>query len=877
MSTARSPKLRAYQSWVANETLEDYSLRYAARSYRRWTPFVIANTALGGISFLALEAIGGAITLSYGFANAFPAILVTSLFIFVTSLPIAFYSSRYNIDMDLLTRGAGFGYIGSTITSLIYASFTFIFFALEGAIMAQALKLMADVPLVLGYLISSLVIIPITFGGMTLISRLQMWTQPLWLAMMFAPFLYIVIGHPETFHDWASHIGSEQGADHFDLIAFGSALGVLFALSIQIGEQVDYLRFLPDKTPANRMRWWLTVVSAGPGWIIIGGFKILFGSLLAVLAVSAGLDRETALEPIHMFVGAYGYITADPQLALLLAGVFVLISQVKINVTNAYAGSLAWSNFFSRAAHYHPGRVVWLIFNIMISLFLMLLGIFQTLELVLAVFSVIAAAWIGALFADLAILKPLKVSPPFIEFRRAYLHDLNPVGCGAMALGGVLGGLCFAGAFGTVAEAFAAPIAFAVAVGTAVAIGVGSKGRFYLARQPVTFQKARGRGMRCEICGVHYERPDMVYCTFYARPICSLCCSLDSICNDVCKAPSARGDADQPDWLHRTVGAKIAPYMSRRLRKVAFIFAALSFVVASSFLLTYRLIETPSDPVGEKANLLIQAFLALQPLLAIGAWWIVLAQESRDLAQRDLVESLEQLDKAQRELASSARLAAIGQITATVSHELRNPLGTLVTSSEILGRSLAQSPSPISEELARLKRNVWRCVRIIDDLLEFSRRESLTLAPVAIDEWVRQHVAAGDLGIVGDLTCDLGAGRRVMADGERLRQLLANILTNAAHACEARAESGRRIVLTTRSEADRVIVSVHDNGEGMSPEIVEKVFEPLFSTKAFGVGLGMPIVKRVVEQHRGEIRIDSRPGEGTTVSVMFPALPEDFG
>jgi hypothetical protein len=132
LDTPQLPALRSYQSWIANETLEDYSLRYAARSFRRWSPFVIANTAIGGISFLALEAIGGAVTLSYGFANAFPAILAVCLFVFATNLPVAYYSSRYNIDMDLLTRGSGFGYIGSTITSLIYATFTFVFFALEG-------------------------------------------------------------------------------------------------------------------------------------------------------------------------------------------------------------------------------------------------------------------------------------------------------------------------------------------------------------------------------------------------------------------------------------------------------------------------------------------------------------------------------------------------------------------------------------------------------------------------------------------------------------------------------------------------------------------------------------------------------------------------
>ncbi len=122
---------REYQSWVANESLEDYALRYAASSYRRWSPGVMANTALGGISFLALEAIGASITLSYGFQNAMMAVLVVSLVIFALSLPIAYWCAVSNVDIDLLTRGAGFGYIGSTITSLIYASFTFIFFGVE--------------------------------------------------------------------------------------------------------------------------------------------------------------------------------------------------------------------------------------------------------------------------------------------------------------------------------------------------------------------------------------------------------------------------------------------------------------------------------------------------------------------------------------------------------------------------------------------------------------------------------------------------------------------------------------------------------------------------------------------------------------------------
>src|SRR5258705_6740930 len=126
---------RQYNQWVANQTLEDYALRVTAKSARRWSAARVANTALGACSFLALEAIGGTITLNYGATNAAAAILVVSLVIFCCGLPIAYHAAKCGIDIDLLTRGAGFGYIGSTITSLIYASFTFLFFPIEAGIL----------------------------------------------------------------------------------------------------------------------------------------------------------------------------------------------------------------------------------------------------------------------------------------------------------------------------------------------------------------------------------------------------------------------------------------------------------------------------------------------------------------------------------------------------------------------------------------------------------------------------------------------------------------------------------------------------------------------------------------------------------------------
>jgi cytosine/uracil/thiamine/allantoin permease len=188
---------RDYNSWVARESLEDYALRFTTRRFRQWSLWRVANTALGGVaSFLVLEAVGATMLVQAGFFNALLAILLTGLVILLAGLPISVYAARYGVDMDLLTRGAGFGYIGSTVTSLIYASFTFIFFALEAAIMAYALELGFGIPPVAGYLLCALLVLPLVTHGVTAISRLQSWTQPLWLLLLVLPYACLLWQEP---------------------------------------------------------------------------------------------------------------------------------------------------------------------------------------------------------------------------------------------------------------------------------------------------------------------------------------------------------------------------------------------------------------------------------------------------------------------------------------------------------------------------------------------------------------------------------------------------------------------------------------------------------------------------------------------------------
>jgi len=530
---------RKFSRLVDDPMLEDYSLRYAPTTFRRWSEYTVATAALGGIAYLADFAIGASIAITFGFANAFWAILLAATVIFLTSLPISYYCAKYCIDMDLLTRGAGFGYLGSTITSLIYATFTFIFFALEGAIMAQAFESGLGIPLWLGYLISAVAIIPLVIFGMTLLSKFQVWTQPLWLLLMFAPFVAILATDAGSFSDWTSFKGNADSST-LDAISLGVGAGIALSLIAQIGEQVDYLRFMPTKTKANSRRWWTAVIAAGPGWVILGAFKQLGGAFLAFyIAADVGLVK--AGEPIEQFIAGFDSFLPS-GMVVALAVFFVILSQVKINVTNAYSGSLSWSNFFSRVLHWHPGRVVWVFFNVAIALALMEFGVFGFLNTVLGFYSNVAIAWIGAVVADLIIIKPLlKLSPSYVEFKRANLYPINPVGFGAMVIASTFSILAFFGAFGETLDAYSPFLALGIAMVLAPVIAIATKGKYYIARAPSIPGSEPGAPpmtTECTVCQQEYEAPDMATCPFHSGAICSLCCTLEKSCHDMCKTKS---------------------------------------------------------------------------------------------------------------------------------------------------------------------------------------------------------------------------------------------------------------------------------------------------------------------------------------------------
>ncbi len=881
---------REYNQWVANQTLEDYALRFTAKKARRWSSLRVANTALGAISFLALEAIGGTITLSCGFSNAVAAILAVGVLIFATGLPISYYAAKYGVDIDLLTRGAGFGYIGSTITSLIYASFTFIFFAIEAAIMSMALEKCFGVPLAVGYVISALVVIPLVTHGITFISRFQLWTQPVWAVLHLLPFLFIAAYSAHSFHDWTGFAGrAERGAAGFDLVLFGAAASVVLSLIAQIGEQVDFLRFLPPERPGNRIGRWSALLCAGPGWIVLGTLKLLAGSFLAYLAHEHGVALEKAAQPTEMYAVAFQYMISSPAAAAMLAGIFVVVSQLKINVTNSYAGSIAWSNFFSRLTHRHPGRVVWLVFNVTIALLLIELGVYAALERILALYSAIAAAWVGALVADLAINKPLGLSPPYIEFKRAHLYDINPVGVGAMLLASLAAGLAFTGVFGVTARALTPFVALAVAFVAAPLIAYATDGRYYIARKPRR-SWAGETAVRCSICENPFEPEDTAFCPAYGGPICSLCCSLDSRCHDLCK-PRGRLSSQLAALLGALVPAPLVARIDSRLGHYLGLLLLLGSVIGMTLAVIYLQIAPSSDLSSAVVRTAFwKIFFLLLIIAGIAAWLFVLTQESRKVAEEEsrrqttlLMREIAahkrtdaQLQKA-KEAAEAANLAKSRYVVG-LSHELRTPLNAVLGYAQLLERDAA-IPLHRRDAITVIRRSGEHLAGLIEGLLDISKIEAgrlrLHYEEVRIAEFLDQIVDMFRLQAVAKgIEFLFERPRRLPAavhtDPKRLRQILINLLSNAIKFTEAGS-----VTLRLRYRSEIAEIEVEDTGVGIRAEDLRRVFEPFERIELPGgqvrpgMGLGLTITKLLTEIMGGDIAVTSTPGRGSIFRVKL--------
>jgi len=214
----------------------------------------------------------------------------------------------------------------------------------------------------------------------------------------------------------------------------------------------------------------------------------------------------------------------------------VVISQIKINVTNAYSGSLAWTNSFTRLTKHYPGRLVFLGVNLLIALILMEANMFDFLNTILGFYANCGMAWVVVVASDIAINKYwLKISPKKPEFRRGMLYAINPVGFGSMLLAAGLSILAFFGGLGETLRPYSPLVAIVLGLVLPPVFAIATKGKYYLRRtddgidMPMYDEHGNpaDEHLLCHVCDTEYERPDMMSCDTHDSHVCSLCLSTD--------------------------------------------------------------------------------------------------------------------------------------------------------------------------------------------------------------------------------------------------------------------------------------------------------------------------------------------------------------
>ncbi len=243
----------------------------------------------------------------------------------------------------------------------------------------------------------------------------------------------------------------------------------------------------------------------------------------------------------------------------------------------------------------------------------------------------------------------------------------------------------------------------------------------------------------------------------------------------------------------------------------------------------------------------------------------------QDHLERMVEERTARLEIAQKELVKSERMATLGKLTATVSHELRNPLGTIKSSVYYVQKRLENRDKKIVRAIERAERSIDRCDLIIGELLNYSRMRDLILEPTQIDDFMNEVLEEIEppTGIL--IKKEFGSNEIIKMDRERFIQCVVNILTNAYQSIQEKGDDEPGYVtIVSRKGNEHLIVEISDNGKGFDMADKDKIFEPLYSTKTFGVGLGVPIIKQIIEQHGWHMDITGAPQKGATVSITIP-------
>jgi signal transduction histidine kinase len=291
--------------------------------------------------------------------------------------------------------------------------------------------------------------------------------------------------------------------------------------------------------------------------------------------------------------------------------------------------------------------------------------------------------------------------------------------------------------------------------------------------------------------------------------------------------------------------------------------AMLSFLATGGLLLAWDLIEHTYPPNTSEDfvhRMHIARGVSTGVLVSVGIGTLLLASRRR----HD-----QKLTGLQRELIRKERLAAVGELAGGVAHEIRNPLTGIAGALTVLARE-APADDDTQEVMSEIQQQIQRMEHLVQELLAYAEPGVLHPEWIDLHSTLKQAIASvsqrradPEVGLVLELD---PTGPEVYADAQDLQNAFGNLVLNAFQAISKEGT----IEVRTRYSGEDVLVSIHDDGSGIDAEVCDRIFDPFFTTKARGTGLGLPFVRRAVENYGGEIRVDSAPGEGTTFVFSIP-------
>ena len=234
-------------------------------------------------------------------------------------------------------------------------------------------------------------------------------------------------------------------------------------------------------------------------------------------------------------------------------------------------------------------------------------------------------------------------------------------------------------------------------------------------------------------------------------------------------------------------------------------------------------------------------------------------------------ERTRELREAQEQLVRQERLATLGQLAGSIGHELRNPLGVISNAVYFLKMTQPDASEKVKEYLDIIEKETRTSDKIVTDLLDFTRIKSLDRQPVSVSELVRPNPGAlpgaESVKVALEIPADLP---QIYADPQHMIQVLGNLVSNACQAMvQQRVTNGRKLTISATAQGDMMKIDVQDTGVGIPPENMKKLFEPLFTTKTKGIGLGLAVSRKLIEANGGRIEVESEPGKGSTFTVLF--------